>query len=284
VAGMVETIEARVRDSKTGASGRFVNFAGISKGCKVPAAAYVRTLWEWMGVHITTKEDGGFMVERPDFSVARLNLLGMPEAIKDRVKRALEVEASCDSKYPSVAEHARVSLKYLNQRYAAQNLAELSKYVNVAGGPLQGPELQMARAWASENGFSRWVELLPGPFLRSSEPGSGRLTIMPMQVESTYTHHIGALKAAYEISSKMVEPDLELELGEAEEPHWANHSMRRFSDKVARESMEETGVTTMDIDIHYGWNEAKRRKSMQLHYEGMDRAQRVKRARVTEYV
>ena len=49
-------------------------------------------------------------MERPDFSVARLNLLSMPEMIKDRVTRALEVEASRDSKYPSVAEHARVSL------------------------------------------------------------------------------------------------------------------------------------------------------------------------------
>jgi hypothetical protein len=36
----------------------------------------------------------------------------------------------------------------------------------------------------------------------------------------------------------------------------------------------------------FGWNEADRRKDMQLHYmyAGLDRAQRVSRARVTMYI
>ena len=51
--------------------------------------------------------------------------------------------------------------------------------------------------------------------------------------------------------------------------------------RVARETQEETGVSAMDIDIVYGWNEAQRRKDMQLHYQGLDRAQRVGHARVT---
>ena len=48
--------------------------------------------------------------------------------------------------------------------------------------------------------------------------------------------------------------------------------------------MHNTGASVMDIDQVFGWNEAKRRKDMQLHYAGLDRSQRVKRARVTMYV
>ena len=107
---------------------------------------------------------------------------------------------------------------------------------------------------------------------------------MPLQTESTYTHHIGALKAAYDISAKMEDPDLELELQGEERPHWANHSNRRFADRVARETSARSDVTAMDIDVVFGWNEAQRNKDMQLHYQGLDRAQRVRRARVTMYV
>ena len=73
----------------------------------------------------------------------------------------------------------------------------------------------------------------------------------------------------------------ELELQGQSEPHFANHSMRRFADRVARETRGETGASVMEIDIVFGWNEAQRRKDMQLHYAGLDRAQRVGFARVT---
>ena len=96
-----------------------------------------------------------------------------------------------------------------------------------------------------------------------------------------YTHHVGALRAAYEISQQMEEPDLELDLQGEAAPHFANHSLRRHADRVARETRGVTGVSEMDIDIVFGWNEAERRKMMQLHYEGLDQAQRVRRARVT---
>ena len=106
---------------------------------------------------------------------------------------------------------------------------------------------------------------------------------MPLQEGSTYTHHVGALKKAYEISNEMEEPDLELELS-GEEPQFANHSLRRFADRVARETAPRSGASDMDIDILFGWNEAQRKKDMQLHYQGLDRAQRVQRARVTMYL
>jgi hypothetical protein len=50
---------------------------------------------------------------------------------------------------------------------------------------------------------------------------------------------------------------------------------------VARETRAQTGASEMDIDVVFGWNEAERRKNMQLHYQGLDRVQRVRRACVT---
>ena len=82
----------------------------------------------------------------------------------------------------------------------------------------------------------------------------------------------------------MEEPDLELDLNGESEPKFANHSARRAADRVARETQARSGVSTMDIDVHFGWLEAQRRKDMQLHYQGKDRAQRVRRARVTMYM
>ena len=71
---------------------------------------------------------------------------------------------------------------------------------------------------------------------------------MPLAVESSYTHVMGALRAAYEISSKMDEVDLELDLEGLEKPKFAHHTNRRTSDRFARASMSETGVDKEDID------------------------------------
>ena len=105
------------------------------------------------------------------------------------------------------------------------------------------------------------------------------LTHMPLAPESSYTHIIGALKEAYELSSQMEEPDLELDLEGLEEPKWGHHTLRRTGDKVARDSMEDTGVTAGDIDDQYGWNQRERSKEQQIHYAG--RRDRSRRARVT---
>ena len=107
---------------------------------------------------------------------------------------------------------------------------------------------------------------------------------MPLQVGSTYTHHVGSMRSAYALSASMEEPDLELDLQGQETPVFANHSARRHADRVARETLEKTLCTIMDIDVVFGWNEAKRRKDMQTHYQGLDRVQRVRLARVTMYM
>ena len=102
---------------------------------------------------------------------------------------------------------------------------------------------------------------------------------MPLSKDSSYTHLIGALKKAWSISSAMTEVDTELDLDGLDKPKWGHHTLRRTSDKIARETIEETGATKEDIDDMYGWKQAERAKEMQVAYAG--RKQRARRARVS---
>ena len=87
----------------------------------------------------------------------------------------------------------------------------------------------------------------------------------------------------------MSEPDVELDLQDMKEPKWGNHSLRRHSDKVARESLhlQEKGgmieVTKGVIDYFFGWLLKEMMKDMQTHYAGLDRPSRRGLARVTMY-
>jgi hypothetical protein len=90
---------------------------------------------------------------------------------------------------------------------------------------------------------------------------------------------IGALKRAYAISSKLGEPDLDLDLEGLSVPKWAHHTFRRTSDKFARDCMEDTGATKEDIDEQFGWKQAERAKDQQSSYAGP--RSRSHRARIT---
>ena len=98
------------------------------------------------------------------------------------------------------------------------------------------------------------------------------------------------MKKAYLMSKEMDEPDLELDLQGLAEPKWGNHSLRRHSDKVARESMPlhlaagVTEVTKQLIDYFYGWLLKEMMKDMQLHYAGLDRPARRSLARVSMFL
>ena len=175
------------------------------------------------------------------------------------------------------------------------------RYVNVMGGqrwktPLSSDglysykyedKLQMVIDWLHYNGYGSLVYVVPGPLVRVTLGKT--LTHMPLATKSTYTHLLGATKAAYDISCKMTEPDMELDLQGLEAPKFGNHSFRRHSDKVARESAELhaargiTSVTKQLIDYFYGWCLKEMRKDMQLHYAGLDRPARRVLARVSMF-
>ena len=275
------TLECRLHSAKTG-PGRYVNCVGLSRTTKIPAEEYLRALFAIYKLKTRVKVDGGFKIETPDFVVLRVSMLGMKKERLQQLRSALKREEGSPT-CPSVAAHARQSLAYLKRKSAAADIAEARQYVNIAGGEAGGEALLSARKWAEGHGLGKFLIFAAGPLLRATEPGSGLLTLMPFQEGSTYEHHVKALREAYEFSKGLEEPDLELELAD-EEPQFANHSLRRFADRIARESMITSGATDMDIDILFGWNEAQRKKDMQLHYAGLDRAQRVQRARVTMFM
>jgi hypothetical protein len=276
------TVEAEVLDSKTG-PGRFVNFVGTSRVTQIPAEKYIRELWAAYGHEIVSDIQGGFKEERADYSVVKVTLLGLSANGVNHLRKCLEVEMETPTCY-GIATHARVALKYLSDRDKAKDIPEVSRYINIAGGAHRGDEVQGALRWAAARGFGKYTAAVAGPFLRATESGSGRLTHFPMQVGSTYEHHCKALKAAYDVSAGMEMPDLEFDLAGQEAPIFANHSFRRGADRIARETMRRTGMAIMDIDITFGWNEAQRRKDMQLHYQGLDRRARVRLARTTMFV
>ena len=104
---------------------------------------------------------------------------------------------------------------------------------------------------------------------------------MPLSTGTTYTHLVGAMKAAYDISAAMPSPDVELDLQDAAEPHFGNHSLRRHADRNTREWMQETGVSKQLIDCFFGWLLKAMMLDMQLRYAGLDRPGRRALSKVT---
>ena len=269
-----ETCELWVPDSKTSFA-RYVNFVGKSKGIGIEAARSIRELWAEMGVKVKESVEDGLMVERADYWVTRVSMVDMTDA---EVKKLQDTVARV--KGGDVAKHAAASLAAIKRRRNAKTRGEETKYVNVAGGERYGTIVVGAKEMLERAGLGRFVDTVPGPLIRSTH--GKLLTHMPLAVESSYTHVIGALKEAWKISEAMPEVDTELDLEGLETPKWAHHSFRRTADRIARATKAETGATKEDIDEMFGWNQAERAKDMQTHYAG--RLERSRRACITMMV
>ena len=202
-------------------------------------------------------------------------MLDMSVALVDKLRRHVY-----QSEFSELLGHKTTVLSYIDKRRNAETLGEESFYVNIAGGPKDGAVLRRAETLLASWGLARFGKVVPGPLLRATRVGDAqRLSHMPLNPKSTYTHLVGALRKAYDISLAMNEPDRELDLEGQEEPHFGNHSSRRYADRKATDSAEITGVTKGEIDDHFGWNQKERKKDSQLHYHG--KAARLRRARVT---
>lgn len=269
-----ESVELWLEDSKTGFA-RYVNFVGTSRGIKLEAARYVRELWREYGLRIEQTMEDGMIVERPDYSVVRVSLLDMDDAtfksFTQKIARSYETV---------IAMGAKATLAKAHQRRKAVTKGEEHKYVNIAGGARGGAEVAAAMAWLKASGLERYADVTKGPLLRASHGNA--LSHMPYQADSSYESIIGAMSDAYELSKVMSEPDVELDLAGREEPKWGHHSLRRAADRIARDTMAETGVDKGDIDDMFGWKQKERSKDMQLHYAG--RRDRARRARITMMV
>ena len=285
--GLGETIEVVIRDSKTGL-GRHAAFVATTVGeLKLHGGMIMRRFLRTTGIKSVKEIKGGFKVESPNFWVARVDLGALTKAAVDRFVSAAE-----GTRCEVIVEQLASIKKYVKERTSSTSLGVEQRYVNVAGGKKLGKgrydeNLTTAIAWLERVGVGAVTTIVAGPLIRATL--GNKLTYMPLATGSTYTHLVGAMKMAYEISSKMSEPDTEFDLQGLEEPKFGNHSLRRHSDKVARESLSKykrhgwDDVTKEVINYFYGWCLKEMSKDMQLHYAGMDRFARRCLAKVSMF-
>jgi hypothetical protein len=219
---------------------------------------------------IVQSVEDGLIVEKADYSVVRVSLVDMDDSTFSRFLRAV---ARCE--LDRVAVHANTTLFYARLRRSAETKGEEHRYVNVDGGT--EASLSVTTTWLGEAGLGKFAKVVPGPLLRATR--GKLLTHMPLAPDSSYTHVVGALREAFEISSDMEEPDTELDLEGLSKPKVGHHTLRRTGDKLATNSMDETGALEEDIDDIFGWDQRARAKKMNVHYAG--RKQRARLARVT---
>ena len=239
-------------------------------------------------VDLKMKIEGGFKIESPNYWVVRVDISSFS---KDKVNGFLSDVERADCMAFIVQKSA--IRKYIRERYESKNLDADLKYVNMIGGKRLAENryddvISSTVDWLIKKGYERHVHIVPGPLIRSTL--GSVLTHMPLTTKSTYTHLVGAMKLAFKMSNEMADVDLELDLQGLTEPKWGNHSLRRHSDKVARESLHKhsegsvQAVTKQVIDYFYGWLLKDMRKDMQLHYAGLDRPQRRVLARVSMFL
>ena len=258
--------------SKTGFA-RYVNMIGTTKTSKVQVAAHVTELWASLGLRTIKYTEGEYEITQPDYWVVRLSLLGIGE---ERLRKAKDTLKA--SSVPEVRELATCTAGYMDRRVRLLHDAEERAFVNVAGGPREAAGLRAVQAELQAAGLGTFVQLVPGPLLRSTS--GSRITHESFASDSTYAQLTPIMTYAYEqANADPADTDPERDLQGRLSPKFGNHSWRRFGDKVARDTMDVTGTDSVDIDLYFGWHEKMHSKDMQLHYAG--RPDRVKRSRVS---
>ena len=292
--GLGETIEVKIKDSKTG-PGRHSAFVSTTEGeGKLEGGAALKSWVNLCGLKWDRSigKDGGLTVLSPNYWVVRLSLASLTRASYEKLSEEIE-----NTEVKAILKESSAIRKYLKERYFSKNLGVEQRYVNMAGGHRIvdsdnagvsfSKDIVTVFNWLEGKGFGAHADIVPGPFVRATL--GYKLTHMPMSTASTYTHLVEAIKEAYVISKEMDEADLELDLQGLAEPHFGNHSLRRHADKLARESLHlhaargVVEVTKELIDYFFGWLLKEMEKIMQLHYAGLDRPSRRSLARVTMF-
>ena len=247
---------------------RVISCMGTSEGeAGVTLAAYLRAYWVEAGFAISTRQEGGYTVESPNYEVLRVSLLGMTSEEFERMGRVLS-----ESRSAEVRRLAPYSVQRGGGRLRATGSME-KRYINVIGGAPGCDDMATASFELQRAGFGEFMRVVPGPLIRATQ-GPKILAHMPLQPASTYSALHALLDATF-AAANADGPDPELDLQGRAEPLWGHHSFRRFADTVARTTRGLTGATEQDIDIIFGWNESMYSHKMQLHYQTkFDREQR----------
>ena len=256
-----EMVVMTLEDSKT-QFGRVVAICGQTRGTlKFRAADYMRGFWKASGFELIEEQREGMRVIRPSYYVLRVSLLGMASRMREYLKSQLK--SSTDKR---VAEWGSYSARKVTEREGNLNDGEEKKYVNIAGGTKA--ELTGCMQWLEAIGLGKFGDIVPGPLLRATE--GKRVTHMPLQPGSSYTHLAKAMEEAYFISRATGKDDAELDLGnhDPEKPKIGHHWARRKADQVARDTMDVTKTLPETIDEAFGWDQKQAKRKQQLHYAG----------------
>ena len=275
------SVEGMLEHSKTKFQ-RWINAVGLSEGAaKLDLADALRAYWghagfEMRGVGGRGVEQGGYLVEGPNYSVLRFSLMGVSEDDFGRACRALA---------KSTSREVRQWVEFVRLRGGERRVAKGSmdkRYINVAGGSAGCAAIGAAMLALESAGLGELAEEVPGPLMRSTHGDTLGYSHMALQPSSTYSQLHDLLDEAYVLANPPGDPDPELDLKGLAAPLWGHHSLRRASDTVARATMSESGATELDIDLYFGWLEKQYSQKMQLHYAS--RHDREHRTCVTRFV
>jgi len=273
--GIDEMLVAEIEDSKT-TFGRMVVMCGVTRGeLALTASKYLTQLCDESEIVLKASAPrDGMTIVRPDYTVVRISLLGMT---KTKMEHFVEALKQCT--VVSINKYVNYTIRRIREKLETENDGEEKKYINIAGGEKLGVEVTSATAWVRKVGYATFMDEVDGPLLRATD--GKKITHMPLQPGSTYSHLSKSISNAYDVSRKMAEPDTELDLGaqDPEDPKFGNHWARRKADQVAQDTMEETETTPDLVDEYFGWNQKARKKKQQIHYRG--KTEMLKLARIT---
>ena len=203
----------------------------------------------------TVEVVAGVKVTRPDFWVARVNLLGV-RCDEDADEFFELLEHLRNSQIPTVQATLGGVIADAKSRYKASGVgSQEKKYINVAMGRKNDKGLNQIAKELDTLGFE--VSIIPGPLLLATTGGKyGKVKTMPLSSSTTFTPTKEILTEAWKaVCCDPHDPDPDLEIPQGQEPKWSTHSLRRLADTVARRYREVTGVTEDEIDLYFGWNE-----------------------------
>ena len=271
-------VEAKLEHSKTGFS-RYLDMAGETLTSQIEVANFFLDYWKRAGFKVNTTMQAGIRVQRPDFWVLRVSMLGMNEA---RMEKLVQSARRCGIGPIEYGMSKLGTEKYIRTRYAARGASsQLKKYVNLMGGASDNADLRHGLSLFRSMGFE--ASLTPGPLLLATSGGRyAKVTAMPLATSSAFGPTKELLTRAHEkATADPADPDPDLDLRPGDLPKWTTHSLRRMANTSAQRFKEITEVTSDEIDIFFGWQERVLLKAMQVHYAQMTIRERMNKAKIT---
>ena len=269
------SVELDLNSSKTHHS-RIVNLTGMTKGSGVDVYGVMESYIRLAGFETATYREGELTITQPVTYVLRVFLSTLSG---DDSRTQLLLDTLARTRDPSVMANFAATKRYVARRVEVKDNANRA-YVNVMEGARGCEAFAKVRAALDAAGFTDLHVEAPAPFIRATRGNS--VTLMPLAEASTYHNFIDLLPAAEAIVKQRGQPDPYFDLEGRDKSSYGNHSLRRMSDRVANRTKKETNTSDEEIDEMFGWNENKAEKNQRRHYAG--RAERVQRARITEYV